>query len=225
MLKQLLPWAAIIALTIITHFINPAFFPQAWLLIKSGSIEEIVEYLRSFGAWTALMSILVNIIINLSGVLPTVIISGANGILFGLPLGIAISWIGECLGTVIAFVLWRSLLRIPARRLIHHSSYLTTVDEFSGKRGFRAMLLARLVPLAPSGLITILGAVSSISFSDMLWATLIGKLPSIALEVVLGHDIAFAADNKLRLGILLVIVLVSFLYFWRKHRHPDDAAK
>ncbi len=218
MLKQFWPWAAIAALAAGIHLAQPAFFPQVWQLVRTGDAQDIAAYLRSFGPWTVAVSILINIIINLSGILPTVLISGANAVVFGLGGGIAVSWVGECLGTVIAFLLWRSLLQQAARRIISRSPHLSIADEFSGRNGFRAMLVARLIPLAPSGLITLLGAVSSMSFADMLWATLLGKLPSIVLEVLLGHQLAFAQDNSLRLLLLILVAATGYGYFWWRRR-------
>ncbi len=225
MLKQLWPWVAIAALAVGIHLAQPAFFPQVLELIRAGDAQDIAAYLRSFGPWTVAVSILINVLINLSGILPTVLISGANAVVFGLGGGIVVSWVGECLGTVISFLLWRSLLQQAARRIICRSPHLSIADEFSGKNGFKAMLIARLIPLAPSGLITLLGAVSSMSFADMLWATLIGKFPSIVLEVLVGHQLAFARDNSLRLLLLLLVVATGYGYFWwrgRRRQGGDD---
>lgn len=221
MIKQLWPWFALAALAVGVYQAVPDFFPQVWRLIQTGDIGEVAAYLRSFGGWTVAASLAINIIINLSGILPTVIISGANAVIFGLGGGIVISWVGECLGTIISFVLWRSLLQRAARRLICRSKYLALADEFSGKKGFKAMLAARLVPLAPSGLITLLGAVSSMSFAAMFWATLIGKLPSIALEVLLGHELAVAQSNTLRLLILALVIASGYGYFWWKKKQGN----
>ncbi len=225
MLKQLWPWFAVAALAAGIHLLQPDFFPQVWQLIRAGDTQDIAAYLRSFGPWTVAVSILINIIINLSGILPTVLISGANAVVFGLGGGIAVSWAGECLGTVIAFLLWRSLLREAACRIIRRNPHLSVADEFSGKNGFKAMLVARLIPLAPSGLITLLGAVSSRSFAAMLWATLIGKLPSIALEVLRGYQLAFAQDNSLRLLLLLLVVATGYGYFWWRKRRRQTGGR
>ena len=216
MLKHVLPWLTLLAIAATIHLVHPGLFPSIFHLLEAGDIESFADYLRSFGIWTVAVSILVNIIINLAGVIPTVFISGANGIVFGLVWGTVISWLGECAGTVIAFVLWRNLLQSVAKKLIARSPYLSKANEFSASNGFKAMLIARLIPLAPSGIITILGAVSSLSFRDMALATLLGKLPSIALEVLLGHDLAFAQDNKLRLAVLVLVLLLSYVYLWRK---------
>ena len=65
MLKKLFPWMIILIAGLIIHWLNPLFFPQTMQLLQTGDIEGIAEYLRSFGIWAAVISILINIIINL----------------------------------------------------------------------------------------------------------------------------------------------------------------
>lgn len=225
MIKKLVPWVSLLAIGGLIHMINPSFFSQVYLLIRAGDIEAIAEYIRSFGVWAFFVSILINIIANLSGVIPTIICSGANGIVFGLIGGIFASWIGESVGTVLAFILYRSALRGLAEKLITQSPYLKKVDEFGSRNGFKAVLIARLMPMAPSSVITMVGAISSITFFDFFWATWLGKFPSIALEVVIGHDLVFASENKLRLALLLGFVALIYLVFWyvkRKSSSPTS---
>ncbi|MBP2641520.1 MAG: associated protein [Firmicutes bacterium] len=222
MMKKIIPWLVIVAIGMSIHWVNPAFFPQLMQLIQEGDIEGLAEYLRSFGIWAVAASIFINIIINLLGVVPTALISGANGIIFGLAAGTLLSWVGEVAGTIISFVLWRSLLQETAQKMIARSSYLTMADEFSTSKGFKAVLIARLVPLTPSGIITMLGAISHMPFRDMFWATCIGKAPSIFLEVILGHDIAFASDNKVRLSVLILLVIAIYAYLWWKKRQMQS---
>jgi len=222
MIKKIAPWLVIVGISLVVHWLNPLFFSQIVRLISDGDIEALAKYIRSFGMWAVAASIFINIIINLLGVVPTALISGANGIIFGLAVGTLYSWIGEVAGTMISFVLWRSLLRDAAKKMIARSSYLTMADEFSTSKGFKAVLIARMIPLTPSGIITIIGSISHMSFHDMLWATMIGKAPSIFLEVILGHDLAFAQDNKIRLSVLILLVVAIYLYLWWKKRQMKE---
>ena len=66
---------------------------------------------------------------------------------------------------------------------------LKRLDEMSSKGGLTAMALARTLPYFPPGILTALGAVSRMSARDYIIANLIGKFPSTALEVVVGHDV------------------------------------
>ena len=200
------------------YLLNPSFYPKLWYLLTSGDIKAIVEILRSYGAWAALVSILLNVLINALGFLPSIFLSTANGVLFGVVPGIFISWLAECIGVIVSFLLMRSFLRQCAEMLIEKHNYLKKVDEFSGENGFKMMLFARSLPYFPSGVITALGAVSRISIKDYILATAIGKFPSTALEVIIGHDIVNYEKNMARLSILIAAVLLVYLGFWWKKK-------
>lgn len=193
------------------------FFTKTFSLAVSGNVEGLVEYLRSFGPWAVIISFLLDVLINAGSIFPSVFLSTANGLIFGLPLGIVISWLAETTGVVVSFYLMRFLFRDAAERIIAKSNSLQHIDEASGKHGLEWMAFARALPYFPSGILTAVGAVSSISARDYIIANLIGKLPSTALEVIIGHDIVNYKENMDRLGILIVVVGVVF-YGYHRYR-------
>lgn len=193
------------------------FFTKTFSLAVSGNVEGLVEYLRSFGPWAVIISFLLDVLINAGSIFPSVFLSTANGLIFGLPLGIVISWLAETTGVVVSFYLMRFLFRDAAERIIAKSNSLQHIDEASGKHGLEWMAFARALPYFPSGILTAVGAVSSISARDYIIANLIGKLPSTALEVIIGHDIVNYKENMDRLGILIVVVGVIF-YGYHRYR-------
>lgn len=195
------------------------FFTKTFSLAVSGNVEGLVEYLRSFGPWAVIISFLLDVLINAGSIFPSVFLSTANGLIFGLPLGIVISWLAETTGVVVSFYLMRFLFRDAAERIIAKSNSLQHIDEASGKHGLEWMAFARALPYFPSGILTAVGAVSSISARDYIIANLIGKLPSTALEVIIGHDIVNYKENMDRLGILIVVVGVVFYVYHRYRRN------
>lgn len=196
---------------------SDGFFTKTFSLAVSGNVEGLVEYLRSFGPWAVIISFLLDVLINAGSIFPSVFLSTANGLIFGLPLGIVISWLAETTGVVVSFYLMRFLFRDAAERIIAKSNSLQHIDEASGKHGLEWMAFARALPYFPSGILTAVGAVSSISARDYIIANLIGKLPSTALEVIIGHDIVNYKENMDRLGILIVVVGVVF-YGYHRYR-------
>lgn len=196
---------------------DDGFFTKIFSLAVSGNVEGLVEYLRSFGPWAVIISFLLDVLINAGSIFPSVFLSTANGLIFGLPLGIVISWLAETTGVVVSFYLMRFLFRDAAERIIAKSNSLQHIDEASGKHGLEWMAFARALPYFPSGILTAVGAVSSISARDYIIANLIGKLPSTALEVIIGHDIVNYKENMDRLGILIVVVGVVF-YGYHRYR-------
>ena len=211
---RLFGWVFIIVSLGMLYWWQPEFFQQAYGIIEHGDIIGLAEYLRSFGSWSILVTVLLFIIMTFTIVFPFMILSGAAGIMYGLFWGVMISWVGEVIGAVVMFVFARYFFRVLIENWIKKSAYLKQVDDYSAKNGFKALLIARLLPLAPSGIITAVASISRISFWDFFLATLIGKLPPVVIKVLLGHDLVFADENMTRLLIVVMVVVLVYIGLW-----------
>ncbi len=211
----------LVALFGLIHFFAHDFFTNTFKLAISGNVEGLVEYLRSFGPWAMVVSFMLDVLINAGSIFPSIFLSTANGLIFGLPLGILISWLAETVGVVISFLLMRFFFRSTAEKLIAKSNSLKHIDEASGKHGLEWMAFARALPYFPSGILTAIGAVSSISVRDYIIANLIGKFPSTALEVVIGHDLVNYKEHSERLAILVIVVVLIF-WGYKKYRSKKE---
>jgi len=197
-----------------SYLLAPEFIHRMTQLFLQGDIKGSIEFIRSYGPYAMLISFIILIFINVVAVLPNIVIVAANGILFGVVKGTLISWIGESIGVIISFMLMRYLFQDNAQSIIARSKGLKKIDDFSGEKGLRIMLVARSIPYIPSGLITALGALSSISLTDYIIATFLGKLPSALIEVTLGHDLLFFKQHMVRLILLLVLSVVAYYFFF-----------
>ena len=216
-ITKLVAAVLLVMLEVGVQLLAPDFFRNTLQLAVSGNVTGLVEYLRSFGPWAILISFLLDVLINAASIFPSIFLSTANGLIFGLPLGILISWLAETVGVVISFYLMRFFFRSTAEAIIAKSDSLKHIDEVSGEHGLEWMAFARTLPYFPSGILTAIGAVSSISARDYIIANLIGKFPSTALEVVIGHDIVNFQENSMRLAVLVIIVGVIF-FAYKKYR-------
>lgn len=203
------------------YILNPAIYRDLWHVMTCGSMEETIAYINQFGIWAMVVSFWVDVLINALSVLPSIFISTANGVLFGVIPGIILSWLAETTGVIISFLLMRTLLRESAERLIKKSPYLKKLDDFSGKNGFKVMLIARTIPYFPSGILTTLGAVSKISVRDYALSNLIGKFPSTALEVIIGHDLVMLEENMIRLTVIVILAMAVYggMWYWHKKKN------
>ncbi len=229
-LMQVVAIVLLAALVCIVQVCCQGFWGQVFHLATQGNVEELTEFFRSFGPWAIVVSFLLDVLVNAASVLPSIFISTANGLIFGLPLGILISWLAETTGVFISFYLMRLFFRGAAENIIAKSNALQHIDEASGKHGLEWMAFARALPYFPSGILTAVGAVSRISVRDYLIANLIGKFPSTALEVMIGHDIVNFQEHSKRLAILIVVVALLFIgikrYLDKRHaRNHDDKPK
>ncbi|MFD0961257.1 TVP38/TMEM64 family protein [Paenibacillus chungangensis] len=153
------------------------------------SAEETAEWLGQLGGWAIAASILFNILISISGVLPSAFLSGANAIVFGLPLGFSISLIGEVLGALISYWLYRKGLLVLRRRGARLRKWRERIANAGKVRQFVLILFARVLPFIPSGAVTFFAAWIKMNVLAFMVATLVGKAPSIAAEVWLGYSL------------------------------------
>lgn len=210
--------SGLVALGLLVYVLVPGFYDDMWELILSGDVQRMAEVLQSYGPWAMVISFVLDVLINALGFLPSIFFSTANGLLFGVVPGIIISWLAETVGVVLSFMIMRYILRDTAHKVIEKSEFLLKVDDFSGKNGLVMMLFARSIPYFPSGIITALGAISQISLRDYIIANLIGKFPSTALEVIVGHDTVLLQDNLGRLAVVVLVATVIYFLLWKGYQ-------
>jgi uncharacterized membrane protein YdjX (TVP38/TMEM64 family) len=198
---------------------NPGIFAEPLLVLRSGDVGQMAAYIRAFGGWAVLISILLSIIMTFGLVIPFVLISAANGLVFGLGWGTIISWAGEVTGAVIAFSIYRYFFRPSIIQRYAHTEHWRYVERISGRHGFKTILIARILPLIPSGILTMAASISTVSFWDFTWATLLGKIPSVFAKVLVGHDLILFRINETRFIIsLLFLILLYAGAWWVKYR-------
>lgn len=206
------------------HWFDSGFFEKTFKLAICGNVSGLADFLRSYGPWAIVISFLIDVLINAGGIFPSIFISTANGLIFGLPLGITISWLAETTGVTISFFLMRFLFRDSAESIIKKSNTLEHIDRASGENGLVWMAIARTMPYFPSGILTAVGAISSISARDYIIANLIGKFPSTALEVVVGHDMVYFREHTARLGIIatgITLFYIAYIIWCKKNKKEE----
>ncbi|GED66823.1 hypothetical protein BRE01_05250 [Brevibacillus reuszeri] len=193
------------------------------------NVDGLAEWIRSWGILGIAGSIVLNIVISVAGVLPSIFLSGANAVVFGLYGGFLISLTGEVAGAAIAFLLYRYGIRSSMR--LQKLDSFQWVQRINGTSRFRkclAIVLLRLNPFIPSGVINLGAAITSLSFGDFLLATFIGKIPSMVFETFVGHDLIYFGENKLRLLFSLLAAGLVLIVFWnsgskgKKREHEDS---
>lgn len=191
----------------------PGFFTDLWLVLASGDVDEISDFILSFGDKAWYFAFFLTALVNSIGFPPAILFSAANTLIFGLVPGILLSWVAETVGVAISFILLRTIFRETALRLAKGHPKMEMITEISGRKGYRIMLLARLIPYFPSIVLNAFGALSAMSFRDYLLASFIGKFPSTAIEAVMGHDIVTISQHPQRLAFTILLAAILYLAF------------
>lgn len=182
-----------------------------------GQIKETSEWLRSFGIWAIFVSLILSIIISLMGVVLSLFLSGANAAVFGIVPGFFISLAGEVIGAGISFWLYRWGYKKVSKKSDAQWKWLQRLNGAGRRKQGVILLVARMTPVLPSGVITFGAAASTMLFIDFMIITVIGKAPSVAMETLIGHDLLFLNDNMPRL-IISILLLGLLLILFRPRR-------
>lgn len=212
----------IVALFAGIHLAAPEFLPEVIDLLSRGDIVETAEYIKTYGSLAVVFSFLLTLFVNAIGFPPAIIFSTANTLIFGIVPGIILSVLAETVGVTISFILLRFFFRDTARRIISKNKKLRSIDKYSSKKGFTVMLIARMVPYLPSGLLNAAGALSSMTLPDYFLASLVGKFPSTGIEAIIGHDAILQEEDPTRIIVVVIFAVVLIAWAWyyqRKHKH------
>lgn len=148
-------------------------------------------------------------------------------IVFGPVKGALYALGGVALSAAAGYGIGRFVGRDAVRRF--GGKRLNALSQHVGQHGLLAMIVLRLVPVAPFSLVNLVVGASRIRFRDCMMGTVIGMTPGIVISASLVDRVAALARNP-SLGtaaLLLVVLLVpaSLLWLLRRRRRAKAAAE
>lgn len=196
-----------------------------WELVNSRDIKEIASTIASYGSAAVLVSLCLNILISLLGVLPSIFLTTANTLVFGLYGGFLVSYLGELLGAVITFLLYRWGVTSLTKTSTDHWKIFQGIGSLPAKRQIYFLAVIRLAPFVPSGIINLLAALAGIPLGSFAIATAIGKLPALLLETSFSYNLLNISQNYLNLGISILVALLLYWGVKREYARLKESIK
>lgn len=187
---------------------------------------QIIELFEDTGMYAVLLSILLSIVISILGIVPSIFLTVANIGFFGFCYGLFLSILGEALGAIIGFYLFRKGLNKVTNKVTNkvsvNNKVLNKLQETEGLKAFTLVLALRLAPFIPSGLITLVSAGSKIGILNFSIASTLGKIPALIIEAYSIKEILdWDWQGKIILAILSIFI---FILMFRKKRPLDVKA-
>jgi uncharacterized membrane protein YdjX (TVP38/TMEM64 family) len=121
---------------------------------------------------------------------PGPVLAAAGGLAFGAAGGAALAWGGAVLGGLAAFSVARTVARGAVEPHIRRSPRLARLNAQLERRGFAAILAARLMPGAPASGLYYAAGVTSVRRSAFTAAIAIGALLRTTPYALLGDGLA-----------------------------------
>jgi uncharacterized membrane protein YdjX (TVP38/TMEM64 family) len=171
----------------------------------------------------ALTSIMVNVFISLSGVLPSAFLTAANIAIFDLKMGLVVSIIGEAAGAVVSFILYRKGLTKISVQGKWKNKLLVKLQHTKGLEAVFLVLILRILPIIPSGVVTLFAAYSKMGIYSYSIASTIGKVPSLFIEAyAVKSAFELSTESQLGLSIFLILLLIIYYIFKKRNRKTSD---
>lgn len=175
------------------------------------SVDGFLKMLETYSLFAIPISLIVSSLIAIAGVLPSFFVTGANIIFFGPIKGFIILLLGEIIGAYFSFYIYRKGFKSKVDSInLEKYKLLESITKSKGKRAALFVVEGRLLPFIPSGFVTLAAAISNITIIYFIVATAIGKIPSIALEVLVSYDLININENYLRLFLTVIVVIIIY---------------
>jgi uncharacterized membrane protein YdjX (TVP38/TMEM64 family) len=174
--------------------------------------DQLIQLFRDHPQAAFFISLGISVLIAILGVVPSVFVTAANILFFGFWNGLLISLLGEALGAIVAFVLYRKGFKRATTSSLQKYPRLQRLAETRGRQGFMLIIGLRLLPFVPSGLVTFAAAVGSISLPLFAIASTLGKIPALFIEAYSVYQVTeFGWQGKAILGLTAIIILYLVL--------------
>jgi uncharacterized membrane protein YdjX (TVP38/TMEM64 family) len=192
--RRLVAFAAVVLL---------ALLAAALLLPHSaGGLRELIlsagpaAPALAFAAWVLLVPAL----------FPATLLAAAGGLAFGAVGGGALALVGASVGGIVAFLIGRGLVRAPVQEFVRRRPRLQRVHGLLERRGFPAVLAARLMPGVPTGWLHYAAGASPVKTVEFVGAIALGALLRTVPYAVLGQSLASGSATMIAVAAASIVL-------------------
>ncbi|HVO90749.1 MAG TPA: VTT domain-containing protein [Casimicrobiaceae bacterium] len=160
-------------------------------------------------------------------VIPLTLLIAVTAFVFGPVSAVVYSLAGATLSAAVTYAIGRKLGREAVRKVAGRR--LNELSRRLARRGLLAVLLVRVLPVAPFSVINVVAGASHIGWRDFLLGTVLGLLPGTVLTSVFVDRIVDAARHPgpatfaLLLGVAVLIGIVAWVsQRWLRRREPPQ---
>ncbi len=150
----------------------------------AGQIPGFANWVEGLGPWGPIVFILGYAVATVAFV-PGSALTLLGGAVFGIVRGTLYVFLGALLGTVLAFLAARYLVRPAVERRVASHPRFARLDHAIGEQGRKIVFLLRLSPVFPFNLLNYALGVTRVRLADYVLAS-VGMIPGTLLYVYYG---------------------------------------
>lgn len=220
---------AIVAVCLFIYFFVPSVnsaINTAVSTLVTTDIQNVIDYIRSFGGYAVAVSFLLMILQSLISPIPAFFITLSNAAIWGWWKGAILSWTSSMVGAAMCFYIARIIGRDIVVKL-NSNAALENIEQFFEKYGANAIIIARLLPFIPFDIVSYFSGLTPIGFWKFFIATGIGQLPATIVYSYAGGQLTGGAQG-LFIGLLILFggaAVVSMLKKMYNERQEKETTK
>lgn len=175
--------------------------------------EQLLLFFTENAQIAIFFSLLINIFISVLGIIPSFFLTAANISFFGFWSGTAVSFLGEALGAIVSFYIYRKGFKTVSKTISTEKfPKVKKLLDVEGKEAFYLILAFRLFPFVPSGIVNIFAALGRVSLLTFLISSSIGKIPALMIEAYSVLQITqFNTEGKIILSIISIYLFSKII--------------
>jgi uncharacterized membrane protein YdjX (TVP38/TMEM64 family) len=172
-------------------------------------LSYLSEYIRSFGYLAPMVALALFVIQAAVPIFPYAVLVAASVIIFGVKMGFVLSMLGALLGSILCYWACREFGADWFNKILGHWGYDTR--NINSGIAFGGIIVAHLVPIFPSSMITLAAAVSGVSFLSFTVSTALGLIPATLVYTGLGWFLYHIQDVYKVIFTMIIILMILYL--------------
>jgi uncharacterized membrane protein YdjX (TVP38/TMEM64 family) len=168
------------------------------------SAARVREWVDDAGVWAPAAFVAISAALTVA-FFPGPLLAGASGLLFGTALGFPLSLTAAVLGASAAFLIARAIGRDAAERVA--GPRVAAIRDAVARRGFLAVLYARILPGVPYSLVNYGAGLTAIPLPVFAAATALGAAPRAFAYTALGGSLDDLGSPEAVVAIAVLVVM------------------
>lgn len=216
----------LVAAAVVSYFAIPSVnskINQIFMLFSSMSVDSIIGYIRSFGAYAVLISFLLMVFQSVAAPLPAFLITFANAAIWGWWKGALLSWSSAMVGAVLCFCIARIAGRNAVEKLTSKFA-MDSMETYFAQYGKHTILICRLLPFVSFDFVSYAAGLTAMGIVPFLVATGVGQLPATIVYSYVGGMLTGSVKTVVT-ALLLIFALFALVALLKKIYNDKQKSK
>ncbi len=191
-------------------------------------VENVKRIVLSYGSYSFLVFILIQVIQIVVFIIPGEIVQIAGGYIFGPLLAFILCMTGSIIGSLITFSIGRKLGKPFVKKIASEKTHWiinkleSSKHKKNGKENHNKpatiMFILYVIPGLPKDVLGYISGVSDLTLKEFLVISTVGRIPGVFMSCFFGNQISMKnMDVLISFVVIFAIVFAIAFFYSRKH--------